>query len=318
MLGNRDWKGGYDLSSSVRPGSSSLAKLESLIDASGATFQDPFGHGTIVASVAAGRAVSGRDRFHRRRARAPRSTTCACSTSDGIGDVADDARRHRLGDLPRQGVQHPRAQREPRRRLDRLLPAPIRCAAPCATRWPPASRSSSPRATTARTPAAARSYGTISSPGNEPSAITVGSANPARHRDARRRHRQPLQLARPDARRATSTPTASAVADNVLKPDLVAPGNRVIGALSTDVRGSSAEPARAWTIPQLVVQNGASSTGLIARERHLVLRARGLRHRRPPAAGQPRPHAAARQGDPAVHRRAAAGMRTCSSKARAS
>jgi subtilisin family serine protease len=49
--------------------------------------------------------------------------------------------------------------------------------------------------------------------------------------------------------------------DNILKPDLVAPGNRVLGAVSTDKLGLL-KSGLALAFPQLVVQSGLG-TGLI-------------------------------------------------------
>ena len=74
-------------------------------------------------------------------------------------------------------------------------------------------------------------YGTITAPGNEPSVITVGSANTqatasrsddaVNHFSSRGPTRGGLLMA--DGRR---------VADNLLKPDLVAPGNRIVGPMA--------------------------------------------------------------------------------------
>ena len=50
-----DWTNGYDASTSLQPGSAALAAYEAAIDNSTNLVQDGFGHGTHVASVAAGR-----------------------------------------------------------------------------------------------------------------------------------------------------------------------------------------------------------------------------------------------------------------------
>src|SRR6185436_6383902 len=103
-------------------------------------------------------------------------------------------------------------------------------------------------------------YGTISSPGNEPSAITVGSANPkdtATRGDDLVNHfssRGPTRGGLVDAN-GTMHP------DNILKPDLVAPGNHLLGALSTDKLGL-AQSALGLAFPQLIAQTGLNS-GLI-------------------------------------------------------
>ena len=80
------------------------------------------------------------------------------------------------------------------------------------------------------------SYGSITSPGNEPSAITVGSVNT--HQTARR-------IDETISRFSSRGPTRGGYVDllgvrqpdNLLKPDLVAPGNKIISALSTDEYG---------------------------------------------------------------------------------
>lgn len=79
-------------------------------------------------------------------------------------------------------------------------------------------------------------YGSITSPGNEPSAITVGSVNT--HQTARR-------IDETINRFSSRGPTRGGYVDglgvrqpdNLLKPDLVAPGNKIISALSTDEYG---------------------------------------------------------------------------------
>ena len=161
-------------------------------------------------------------------------------------------------------------------------------------------------------------YGTISSPGNEPSAITVGSANPHGTDSARRRHRQ-LSSARA-ARRAAAGLDANGVAPSRQRPE--ARPRRAGQPRHRRARHRHASASYAATllpspIPQLVVQARPSDTGLMV--------ASGTSFSAPVvsgtvalhAAGQPRPHAAARQGDPAVHRRAAAGLQPARSRARA-
>jgi len=54
-LGVKDWTVGIDASASLYPGSKTMADYESKINATGADRSDLFGHGTHVASVAAGR-----------------------------------------------------------------------------------------------------------------------------------------------------------------------------------------------------------------------------------------------------------------------
>jgi len=58
LLGPLDWKGGLDFSKLIYPGSLALTVLDATINSAGVSQQDPYGHGTLVASLAAGRAVS--------------------------------------------------------------------------------------------------------------------------------------------------------------------------------------------------------------------------------------------------------------------
>ena len=53
-----DWTNGYDMNTSLQPGSAALASYEAAIDNSANLVQDGYGHGTHVASVAAGRPVT--------------------------------------------------------------------------------------------------------------------------------------------------------------------------------------------------------------------------------------------------------------------
>jgi serine protease AprX len=79
-------------------------------------------------------------------------------------------------------------------------------------------------------------YGSISSPGDEPSAITVGSM---KSYDTLYRGDDTVNNFSSKGPTRGSVVGADNVAqyDNLLKPDLVAPGNRVIGAISSDSRG---------------------------------------------------------------------------------
>src|SRR6185503_14825087 len=103
-------------------------------------------------------------------------------------------------------------------------------------------------------------YGTISSPGNEPSAITVGSANP---RDTASRADDGVNhfSSRGPTRGGLVDDHGAAHPDNILKPDLVAPGNRLLGAISTDRLGIT-QSALALQFPQLIARTGLNS-GLI-------------------------------------------------------
>ena len=82
-------------------------------------------------------------------------------------------------------------------------------------------------------------YGTITSPGNDPSVITVGSVN-TKNTTARADDVVNFFSSRgPTRGGSTDYFTGVRTPDNVLKPDLVAPGNLIIGAASTRAVSSS-------------------------------------------------------------------------------
>src|SRR6185437_6050378 len=103
-------------------------------------------------------------------------------------------------------------------------------------------------------------YGSISAPGNEPSVITVGSDNP---HDTITRADDSVNFfsSRGPTRGGYLDAQGHFHPDNVLKPDLIAPGNHIVGALSTDVTGTLSSEL-AIEFPQLVQQTGLD-TGLI-------------------------------------------------------
>jgi len=104
-------------------------------------------------------------------------------------------------------------------------------------------------------------FGTVSSPGNEPSAITVGSVN--MHNTADRSDDTVNFFSSRGPTRGTFTDAAGTVYhDNLLKPDLVAPGNRVVGAVSSDASGNTLS-ALATQYPELVIQSQPKGTGLM-------------------------------------------------------
>jgi subtilisin family serine protease len=79
-MGVKDWTIGVDASASLYPGSAAMATYESKINADGTDRADLYGHGTHVASVAAGRgAYQATDSSASRLAQA--STTCASWTA---------------------------------------------------------------------------------------------------------------------------------------------------------------------------------------------------------------------------------------------
>jgi hypothetical protein len=173
LLSSQDWKGGSDYSKSIYPGSSTLAWLESQINNAGAAFRDPYGHGTLVASIAAGGNVT--SSTARPAAPGARSTTCACSGT-GMGDVADalagidwvvfHAKEYNIRVLNVSLASDS---------TESYLTDPLCRAVRNAVA--PASRSWSPPATTAWAPTGARTRHDHLA-GQRASVITVGSANP--------------------------------------------------------------------------------------------------------------------------------------------
>ncbi len=84
--------------------------------------------------------------------------------------------------------------------------------------------------------AGAEVFGTDASPAHDPSVITVGSVNPkgtAGRGDDAVNHFSP----RGPTRSSFVDATGMRHLDNLLKPDLVAPGNKVIGALASNDKG---------------------------------------------------------------------------------
>jgi subtilisin family serine protease len=104
-------------------------------------------------------------------------------------------------------------------------------------------------------------YGSISSPGDEPSAITVGSMNSVntvyRGDDTVNNFssKGPTRGAYVDSNNVTQY-------DNLLKPDLVAPGNRVVGAVSNDSLGLSPSVLSLQN-PLLILQSMPANRGLM-------------------------------------------------------
>src|SRR5262249_15386228 len=74
-------------------------------------------------------------------------------------------------------------------------------------------------------------YGQIHSPGNEPSVITVGASN-SRATDSRADDLVTTYSSRGPTRSFETDSDGVRHYDNLLKPDLVAPGNKIISAMS--------------------------------------------------------------------------------------
>jgi serine protease AprX len=258
ILGSNDWKGGSDYSKQVYPGSSALGWLESLINSALSTNPDPYGHGTLVASIAAGRSVSS----------SVDSTGVATGASlydvrvlntQGLGDIGDA-----LAGID-WVILHSKEYNI------RVLNVSLAADSTESYLTDPLCRAVRNAVAAGITvvvaagnyglgPDGRELYGTITAPGNEPSAITVGSSNP---HDSGGRADDTVNFfsSRGPTRGGWYDPAGVRHADNLLKPDLVAPGQRLVGALATDALGLTSSRL-SQVFPQLVVQRGLK-TGLM-------------------------------------------------------
>src|SRR5205807_8513139 len=84
-------------------------------------------------------------------------------------------------------------------------------------------------------------YGQIHSPGNEPSVITVGASNSS-GTDGRSDDTVTTYSSRGPTRAYRTDENAVRHYDNLLKPDLTAPGNKIVGAAAADNYRSATHP----------------------------------------------------------------------------
>ena len=218
-----DWTNGFDASTSLQPGSAELTAYEAAINNSANLVQDGYGHGTHVASVAAGRPVT--------YSVAPDLTGMAPNANVYDVKVLNDLGTGTLSDTL-EGIQwviyHAKEYN--------IRVMNLSLAMDSTDSWQDdplcvAARSAVAQGITVVAAAGnfgrnlqlKENYGTISSPGNDPSVITVGSVNfkgtTARADDIVNMFssRGPTRGGRTDPVTGVRTP------DNVLKPDLVAP-----------------------------------------------------------------------------------------------
>jgi serine protease AprX len=254
------WTAGWDVSADFYPGSDIMAKYEAILSAAMVPFQDPYGHGTMVASVAAGRGFAAQ---LENGGIAPRANIFDLRVLDenGIGEVADA-----LAALD-WIVYHARefnirvvnvsltADSTQSYQLDPLCRAVRNAVAAGLTVVVAAGNHG-------LTADGHERYGSVGSPAIEPSAITVGSANP-RATAARADDVLNQFSSRGPTRGARYTEAGVLERDNLLKPDLVAPGNRLVGALATDVAGAQLNKiVRAF--PALEMASATGGQGLMS------------------------------------------------------
>jgi serine protease AprX len=253
------WRAGVDISADFYPGSATLVQYEAAIDNSGSLNQDPYGHGTAVAAAAAGRSFSSNPDT---RGVASNANLFDMRVLDenGMGEVADalaaiDWVVFHAGDFGIRVINISfSADSTESYRTDPLCIAVRNAVAAGLTVVVAAGNYG-------LGPDGKERFGTIGSPGIEPSAITVGSSNPhatpTRADDTVNRFssRGPTRGAWIDANGATQR-------DNVLKPDLVAPGNGIPTALAKDALGLVPN-AIVRAFPQLVIAPGTATNGIM-------------------------------------------------------
>lgn len=226
---------GQDLSVGYYPGSASQLKREAEIDNSKTTDPDQYGHGTLVASVAAGRSAPGAPDA---TGIAPNATLFDVKVLDatGVGEIGDvlagidwviyHSKEYNIRVMNLSLA----ADSTESFRTDPLCRA-VRSAAAAGLTVVVAAGNYGMSAT------GVEQFGTITSPGDDPSVITVGSSN-SRNTALRSDDVVNGFSSRGPTRGVWFDGAGMAHADNVLKPDLVAPGNRVVGAMS-DMSGST-------------------------------------------------------------------------------
>jgi subtilisin family serine protease len=226
--GGRSWQPGVDLSTTTSPGTEGRAAFERSVDNANG-YSDGYGHGSHVAAVALGRDFK------------QTLDTTGIAPAANLYDVKvlDNAGFGQLSDVL-AGIDWVlfHARQYNIRVINLSLGADST-----------ESYLTDPLARAARSAVAAgitvvvsagnfgqradgkEQFGTISSPGHEPSVITVGSAN-SRNTAARSDDSVNFFSSRGPTRGAYTDSTGVRHVDNFLKPDLVAPGNKILSALA--------------------------------------------------------------------------------------
>ena len=246
---------------SLQPGSAALATYENAIANDGAITHDAYGHGTHVAAVAAGGYYAANSAAAKDiTGMAPGANIIDVKVLDGYGVGT-------LSDVL-EGIQWViyHAKEYNIRVLNLSL------AAASTQTWQTDPLCIAVRSATAAgitvvvaggnfglTGQGKEAYGAISAPGNDPTAITVGAVN---FHDTTARGDDSVNLfsSRGPTRGAYTDTGGVRRVDNLLKPDLVAPGNKIVGAAATASDGLSWDFLASFYNGQLVAPLGITPT----------------------------------------------------------
>ncbi|MBV8209587.1 MAG: S8 family serine peptidase [Burkholderiaceae bacterium] len=239
-----NWTTGTNSTTSLMPGSSALASYESAIanDTVGTAnnyTQDPFGHGTHVASVAAGFSVAYSSTTPDTTGIAPNANIYDVQVLNGTGTgTISDAIEgiewviYHSQDYNIRVINISLAADSTQTWQTDPFCAAVRSATAAGITVVVAAGNFGLSSTNQEV------YGTISSPGDDPSVITVGAVN---------YHNSLLRSADTVDFFSSRGPTRGSYVDgngvtqydNLLKPDLVAPGNLVVSAAATKAQASN-------------------------------------------------------------------------------
>jgi serine protease AprX len=224
------WTLAVDQSIAMVPGSPAMHQYQQKISSTNAPYPDPYGHGSHVAAVAAGRATSASVDT---TGIAPGATLVDVKVLDGegMGQLSDVLRgidwvlmnaktyNIRVMNLSLAADSTESWQTDPLCRAARSAVAAGITVVVAAGNY-------------GRDEDGQRVWGAIGSPGHDPSVITVGSTH---MRGSAGRGDDTVNdfSSRGPTRGSLALPSGARAYDHLLKPDLVAPGNRIVSAMST-------------------------------------------------------------------------------------